>query len=846
MVHHQQQTHDVTVVDDGENDDNNNNHFHGRRRTTTHIGGGGTSSVDDEDEHDVSVTTRERRRQHHQRNNDDQHNIGLLNGMIVLNAQLTIQRYYQNHKRLFYVSLLLAIPLWMIFDGVLIQDQDWGLILMILSLMVVMAIRSKYGLDDTTSGCSLCCCCETSNEFRFETEQGRRVKCVEFYSQSKRNIIKNTHNGYKGRDVHDSAVPNWMLVSFYSGHVAMWDDVVSRSSVVDHLNEGEIEARQRRRSPSSSTPSSSSPSSPSPDPLFMVKVSKHDSPVRCARFLPSPPPPSVAAQPSSEQVHHHHQVVSFVTISDDRCIRIYEYNNNQQLQQPQQQPSDTVRCICEMENAHDDYIRDVQVVVLDNTTSTTTTTPTTSRQNFRQKQRQTLLLTCSDDTTIKLWKLQQQQLENVSSTTPDQSPQVQVCLLCTYRGHCNYVMKIDVCPLLENYYPKNYLLLFATASLDSTIMFWKLQPQSQPSSSSSCHEQQNNLIHHDVEHPSTGSGGLLHNSPALSQFSDTSSTQPLLLEHRHQHPTEQTLQATLSSFLEVPTTIQQPEFTLCGHEDGVNCINFHYSKPLLLSCSDDLTIKLWDYQQRVLLRTFGGGGNGGGNGVHTHNINDVQFLNTTTTTTTTTQTTISNNIIFDADNKVIFASVSENDEICAIWDISLESECDTNDEGDAAVTSNSYRSSMDDIQPIKKFSYFMGRIWSISWCVVVYNNNDSGDYYDYYDDDHGAPLPRTTTTTTTITTADVGGSAMSSGVDSDDLVEDHSSNHHHQLRCIRRGKDNDIFLAMGTDQGVLCLGVDFEVSSLSSSSSRRTSSSPSATTTTAKIKTIGKFTLPQS
>jgi len=40
-----------------------------------------------------------------------------------------------------------------------------------------------------------------------------------------------------------------------------------------------------------------------------------------------------------------------------------------------------------------------------------------------------------------------------------------------------------------------------------------------------------------------------------------------------------------------------PHFTLKGHEDGVNCLDFVRSveKSLLASGGDDLTVKLWDY-----------------------------------------------------------------------------------------------------------------------------------------------------------------------------------------------------------------------------------------------------------
>lgn len=41
-----------------------------------------------------------------------------------------------------------------------------------------------------------------------------------------------------------------------------------------------------------------------------------------------------------------------------------------------------------------------------------------------------------------------------------------------------------------------------------------------------------------------------------------------------------------------------PNFTLEGHEKGVNCIDYYYGgdKPYLISGADDRLVKIWDYQ----------------------------------------------------------------------------------------------------------------------------------------------------------------------------------------------------------------------------------------------------------
>jgi len=62
------------------------------------------------------------------------------------------------------------------------------------------------------------------------------------------------------------------------------------------------------------------------------------------------------------------------------------------------------------------------------------------------------------------------------------------------------------------------------------------------------------------------------------------------------------------------------DFTLNGHEKGVNCIDIFAgddaNKPFLISGSDDTTIKVWNYMTRLCLRTLEG---------HTHNITSVSF-----------------------------------------------------------------------------------------------------------------------------------------------------------------------------------------------------------------------------
>ncbi|KAL7079143.1 hypothetical protein ACQ4LE_001016 [Meloidogyne hapla] len=61
-----------------------------------------------------------------------------------------------------------------------------------------------------------------------------------------------------------------------------------------------------------------------------------------------------------------------------------------------------------------------------------------------------------------------------------------------------------------------------------------------------------------------------------------------------------------------------PNFTLEGHEKGVNCVDYYHSgdKPYLISGADDRLIKIWDYQNKTCVATLDG---------HAHNVSAVCF-----------------------------------------------------------------------------------------------------------------------------------------------------------------------------------------------------------------------------
>lgn len=49
-----------------------------------------------------------------------------------------------------------------------------------------------------------------------------------------------------------------------------------------------------------------------------------------------------------------------------------------------------------------------------------------------------------------------------------------------------------------------------------------------------------------------------------------------------------------------------PNFTLEGHEKGVNCIDYYSGgdKPYLISGADDRQVKIWDYQVKAFILSF--------------------------------------------------------------------------------------------------------------------------------------------------------------------------------------------------------------------------------------------------
>ena len=51
-----------------------------------------------------------------------------------------------------------------------------------------------------------------------------------------------------------------------------------------------------------------------------------------------------------------------------------------------------------------------------------------------------------------------------------------------------------------------------------------------------------------------------------------------------------------------------PNFTLEGHEKGVNCVDYYYGgdKPYIMTGADDRLVKIWDYQNKTCVQTLDG------------------------------------------------------------------------------------------------------------------------------------------------------------------------------------------------------------------------------------------------
>ena len=59
-------------------------------------------------------------------------------------------------------------------------------------------------------------------------------------------------------------------------------------------------------------------------------------------------------------------------------------------------------------------------------------------------------------------------------------------------------------------------------------------------------------------------------------------------------------------------------FSLEGHEKGVNCVDYYHAgdKPYLISGADDRLVKIWDYQNKTCVQTLEG---------HAQNVSSVAF-----------------------------------------------------------------------------------------------------------------------------------------------------------------------------------------------------------------------------
>lgn len=50
----------------------------------------------------------------------------------------------------------------------------------------------------------------------------------------------------------------------------------------------------------------------------------------------------------------------------------------------------------------------------------------------------------------------------------------------------------------------------------------------------------------------------------------------------------------------------EASFTLEGHEQGVNCVDYHPRKPHLASGADDSTVRIWNYKTKLCIQVLEG------------------------------------------------------------------------------------------------------------------------------------------------------------------------------------------------------------------------------------------------
>lgn len=166
------------------------------------------------------------------------------------------------------------------------------------------------------------------------------------------------------------------------------------------------------------------------------------------------------------------------------------------------------------------------------------------------------ILSASDDQTIRIWNWQSRELVTMLT------------------GHSHYVM-------CAQFHPSEPLVI--SASLDQTIRVWDLT----------------GLLMKSSVGQLTSIGNLSNSHSSLSNVSYPSSSK----------------QKSIDLFCAPETQIK---FVIEGHDRGVNWVQFHPEKPLIISGSDDRTIKLWRYNETRAweIETFRG---------HSNNISTCLF-----------------------------------------------------------------------------------------------------------------------------------------------------------------------------------------------------------------------------